>query len=132
MCVAYFALSVFVKKKQRDLDLSPSAATKKAIWTGVFWIQVPILPIFLGPLFVQKEIISNENVLISSLCLAFGFLFAWLWWSVNVSLWRRWAKKKGVDGKELQSEGESSSILWPRGHFFERTEYDRIINRQHY
>ena len=83
-----------------------------------------------GPLFVQQEIFSNHNPIVSGLCLFVGFVIAWAWWSVNVSLWRRWAEKNGVNIDELQYEGESSSILWPRGHFFERTEYDNIIRRK--
>lgn len=128
MCAAYAILSIRVKRKQQKLGLAPSTATKKAIRVGVIWIQVPILPIFIGPLLIQKQLFFNENAVLSIFCLVFGFLIAWLWWSINVSLWRRWAERNDVDAEELQLEGESSSILWPHGHFFERTEYDRIIN----
>jgi hypothetical protein len=130
MCVAYGILSIKLKRLQAKLGLTPSAATKKAIWLGILWIQVPILPIFIGPFLIQKEIFFNENSFISIFCLVFGFLGAWLWWSVNVSLWRRWAARTGVNAEELQFEGQSSSILWPRGHFFERTEYDRIFDNK--
>ncbi len=130
MCVAYVVLSMYLKKKERELGYSPASETRKAIWIGIAWIQVPLIPFMVGPLFVQQEIFSNENPVISGLCLLFGFVIAWGWWSVNVSLWRRWAEQIGIDADELQYEGESSSILWPRGHFFERTEYDKIIRRQ--
>ncbi len=130
MCVAYVVLSIYLRRKQRELGYSPSPETRKAIWVGIAWIQVPLIPIMVGPLLVQQEIILNANPIVSGLCLLFGFVIAWAWWSVNVSLWRRWAKKNGVDINELQYEGESSSILWPRGHFFERTEYDNIIRRR--
>jgi hypothetical protein len=59
--------------------------------------------------------------------LALGLALSWAWWSVNVSLWRRWAARRGTDLDELQFEGESSSILWPKGHFLERTEIDRLL-----
>lgn len=127
MCIAYIVLSILVKRKKRSLGLSPAKETSKAIWVGIFWVNVPILPIFLGPLFVQKELLSNNEANVSILCLTGGFIGAWLWWSVNVSLWRRWAYRKGVDANELQNEGQSSSILWPRGHFFEKTEFGNLV-----
>jgi hypothetical protein len=130
MCVAYVVLSIYLRKKERELGYSPRSKTRKIIWAGITWIQVPLIPLMVGPLFVQQEILSNENPVISGLCLLIGFVIAWVWWSVNVSLWRRWAERRGVDADELQYEGESSSILWPKGHFFERTEYDRIIHGQ--
>ena len=130
MCVAYVVLSIYLRKKQRALAYSPSPETRKAIWVGIAWIQVPLIPFMVGPLFVQQEILSNENPIVSGLCLLVGFVIAWAWWSLNVSLWRRWAGKNCVNIDELQYEGESSSILWPKGHFFERTEYDNIIRRQ--
>lgn len=130
MCVAYVALCIYLGKKHRKLGYTPSSETRKAVWVGIAWIQAPIIPFMVGPLFIQKELLSNNDPVISALCLLFGFIIAWAWWSVNVSLWRRWAARKGVDSDELQYEGESSSILWRRGHFFERTELDRIIRRQ--
>ena len=130
MCVAYVALSMYLRKKQRDLGHSPSPETRKAIWVGIAWIQLPLIPFMIGPLFLQQEILSNKNPIVSGFCLLAGFVIAWAWWSVNVSLWRRWAEQNGVNKDELQYEGESSSILWRRGHFFERTEFDNIIRKR--
>lgn len=127
VCVAYIILSVLVKRKQRALGISAAKETSKAIWMGIFWVNIPILPILLTPLFLQKIVLSNNDASISVVCFLLGFIGAWLWWSVNVSLWRRWSARKGVDPNELQYEGQSSSILWPRGHFFERTELDNIV-----
>jgi cyanate permease len=129
MFLTYIILSVLVKRKQRLLGISPAKETSNAVWVGVFWVNVPILPILLTPLFVQKYMLSNNDASISVLCFLLGFIGAWLWWSINVSLWRRWSARKGVDPNELQNEGQSSSILWPRGHFFERTEFDNIVKR---
>lgn len=127
MCIVYVVLSVMVKRKQRALGFSPLKETSHSIWIGVFWVNAPILPILLAPLFIQNELLSNTDVFVSVLCLFSGFFGAWLWWSINVSLWRSWSARKGVDPNELQNEGQSSSILWPRGHFFERTEFNNIV-----
>jgi len=58
-----------------------------------------------------------------------GFACAWSWWSINVTLWRRWAARRGVDLGELQWRGENAGILWPKGHFLESTGIGSIIDR---
>jgi len=124
--VIYAVLSKLMRARQRALGIAPSAEVRKAIWVGIVWINAPVLPILLGPLAIQKLVFPGGSALVSSLWVFLGFVLAWAWWSVNVSLWRRWAARHKIDPVALQSEGESSSLLWPRDHFFERTEFDRL------
>jgi hypothetical protein len=127
ICAAmYVVLSVLLRSRQRALGLASSAEVRKAIWVGIAWVNAPVLPILLGPVEIRQLLVPGGSNLISGVLLLIGFVLAWAWWSVNVSLWRRWAARRNIDPTALQSEGESSSLLWPRGHFFERTEYDRL------
>jgi len=49
-------------------------------------------------------------------------LVAWPWWSYATPRWRDWAVGRGADPTELQRVAEREKLVWPRGHFFERTE----------
>ena len=51
-----------------------------------------------------------------------GFVLAWLWWSLAVPRWRRWALGRGVDPDELQNLAQKVGLVWRRGSFFEKTE----------
>jgi hypothetical protein len=50
---------------------------------------------------------------------------AWLWWSLYIPQWRRWALHSGADPVELQHLGEAAGLVWPRGSLFEKTEIHR-------
>ena len=52
-----------------------------------------------------------------------GIIAGWLWWSYSVPRWRKWAlEQPGVDPNELQAAAEAALLVWPKGHFFEKTE----------
>ena len=81
-----------------------------------------------GPLFVGERIFGSHLPFLSGASLLlFGFFLAWSWWSVIVTLWRQWATRRGVDPDELQCRGENATLLWPRGHIFEKTELGLLL-----
>jgi hypothetical protein len=130
MLVAYVVLSFVERRQDRAFGKLPSKELRKAVWLGIFWINVPILPLLIGPLLLWLYFVPGSGLISASFFLLLGFLVSWAWWSVSVSLWRRWAARRGIDPEELQCRGQSASILWPKGHFFERTELDRL-RRKH-
>jgi len=130
MAVTYLVLSIIERRQERALGIVRSKELRRAMRAGIFWINGPVLPLLLIPLILWRHFAPDSGVLVSSCFLLLGFLIAWAWWSVNVSLWRRWAKRRGVDSEQLQDQGQSSSLLWPKGHFFERTEYDRLRGKK--
>jgi hypothetical protein len=130
LAFAYIGVSVLLRARQRVVGMSPSKELRRAIRLGIVWINLPLLPIFLTPLMILKLMFPDAHAVVSGCLLLVGFAASWAWWSVNVSLWRRWAASQGLDRDALQREGESSSLLWPKGHFFERTEYDRLQGRR--
>jgi len=126
LVAANIGLSVWIRRKEKALGVAPSVELRKAIWVGLAWVNVPILPIMLAPLAFAQYVLKEESNYVLGLMLLLGSLLAWAWWSVNVSLWRRWAARRGLNPRKLQTQGETSNLLWPKGHFFERTEYDQL------
>lgn len=95
------------------------------VLVGVLLVNGPTLPLMLGPIFVMQTWFSVEPPIPQFLALGGGFAAAWLWWSISVSFWRRWAQAGGMSVGEVQYHGQRVNLLWPRGHFFERTEWGR-------
>jgi hypothetical protein len=105
-------------------------SARAAAWVGVFLINGPLIPIMVGPLFVAQHVRGSEpSAALGGGLLLLGFVLAWTWWSVGVTLWRRWAARRGVDQDELQWRGENATLLWPRGHRFEQTELGQLLKR---
>jgi len=52
-----------------------------------------------------------------------AYVLGWLWWSYAAPRWRHWALRRGANPDELQKAGERAKLLWPRGHFLEKTEF---------
>ena len=104
-------------------------SARVATWIGSLWVSWAAIPWFAAPLAVFQGLAGQRNYWVEGTLVLIGFVCAWSWWSVNVTLWRRWAARRGVDIEELQWRGENASILWPKGHFLERTEIGNIIER---
>ena len=52
-----------------------------------------------------------------------SFVLSWLWWSYKTPRWREWAlRQPGVKAEEFQRAAEVAMLVWPKGHFFEKTE----------
>lgn len=59
-----------------------------------------------------------------------GWILGWCWWSYAAPRWRRWAIGRGVDPRALQYFGEKARLLWPKGHWGERTELGDPAERE--
>jgi len=105
-------------------------SARVATWVGSLWVSWAAIPWIVVPIFAYQGLVSRRpNIWIGVLLGIVGFACAWSWWSVNVTLWRRWAARRGVDLDELQWRREGASILWPKGHFLEPTEIGNVIDR---
>lgn len=51
------------------------------------------------------------------------WFLAWAAWSVLVPRWRVWAYERVDDLGELKQLAFEHQLLWPDGHFFEKTEF---------
>lgn len=96
---------------------------------GILGVNIPTLPILIGPFFVLQTSFSVEPPMPQFIALGLGFVLAWTWWSIAVTKWRQWAKRGGMTAAEVQYHGEKASILWPRGSLFEKTELGNLLAR---
>jgi hypothetical protein len=92
-------------------------------------INGPLIPLMVVPLFIGQWLFARVAPVASIALFVLGFALAWSWWSAGVTLWRSWAARRGLNPGELQYRGERASLLWPRGHFFEKTELGNVIKR---
>lgn len=107
------------------LPIPGSRPVGLTVLAGVVLVNGPTLPLMIGPIFVMQTWFSVEPPMPQFLALSGGLTAAWLWWSISVSCWRRWAQAGGMSAGEVQYHGQRVNILWPSGHFFERTEWGR-------
>jgi hypothetical protein len=102
-----------------------------AVTVGTLWINIPVLCLLLSPIIVYALLLGPEgrrpgtaNDLIAVVALLLlGFLAAWLWWSVMIPRWRLWAWSRVESIPELKRRAVGAGLIWPEGHFFERTEF---------
>jgi hypothetical protein len=123
------ALAALSEDVKYAFPAAGAKSTRLTIFTGIALVNGPLIPLMVAPIFIMQEWFSLEPPLPQFAALAFGFIISWLWWSVCVSAWRCWAQSRGMSPDEVQYHGESASILWPRGHFLERTEWHKILGR---
>ena len=107
----------------RAADPKPISA-ELAVKRGVHLVNWPVrLIIAVG--FAAAYLARNAMPTSSFVLALAAIAAAWLWWSFYIPQWRTWALRSGADPEELQYLGESASLVWPPGSFFEKTEIRR-------
>jgi hypothetical protein len=97
----------------------------KAVLLGHVFVTLPVL-LLIGTGAVIVGLISNHSsgpLPFSLLGVLGGAAVGWIWWSATVPLWREWAKHNGADEERTQLLAQRSGLVWPRGSFFEKTEF---------
>jgi hypothetical protein len=97
----------------------PSLSPHRAVTIGQLVVNLPVLAIMVSG-FLLADAFRHSYWAFAFAGL--GFVFAWLWWSVAVPLWRDWAKRSGADEEETQILGQRSGLVWRKGSVFEKTE----------
>jgi hypothetical protein len=114
-----------------SLPAPGSASPRVTTLVGAIAVNGPLIPLMVGPLALLQYVFNVHDPLASAFTLALGFFLAWAWWSVGVTIWRWWATThRGMPPGEVQWRGEEASLLWPRNHFFEKTELGKLLSRQ--
>jgi hypothetical protein len=96
-----------------------SLGAGKAVFIGHLVVNIPVL-IIMFSIFFGGIIIAP---LIWWLFLILGFVLAWIWWSITVPRWRKWALRNGASAEKLQKYAEITGLVWPKGWIFEKTEF---------
>lgn len=91
----------------------------RAVFIGHLVVNIPVLVIIIGFILGGRIIAPTLWLLF----LPFGFILAWLWWSFTVPRWRRWALQRGAPADRLQKLAVATGLVWPKGSFFEKTEF---------
>jgi hypothetical protein len=104
----------------------------KAIAFGLLWVNGPVIPLIacipivllIG--FTDIGVTGIRNVAAAIMFVGaflIGFVAAWSWWALMAPRWRLWALERVRDQDALLRQAVAVGILWPEGHFFERTEF---------
>lgn len=108
-----------------------SASPRITTLVGAVAVNGPVIPLIVGPLALLQYGFNIHDPFPSALSLALGFVLAWAWWSVGVTVWRWWATaRRGMPPDEVQWRGEEAFLLWPKNHFFEKTELGKLLFRR--
>lgn len=99
-------------------------SVRKAIFVGLLWVNGPIFPFLLGMPALAFVLMATFDLPLYLLWVGIGtgFIFAWLWWAISVPKWRLWALRNVENISQLYVKAVQTGLVWPRGHFFEKTE----------
>jgi hypothetical protein len=83
---------------------------------------VAIMLLFMVAPFVVSEVVDVPIGWLFATGFIGGFVVGWMWWSIAVTRWRIWALQHVRNIHELMEVAVAEKFIWPKGHFFERTE----------
>jgi hypothetical protein len=102
----------------------PSSESKltpeRAVRVGLLAVNLPVIMIIVlmsVPVFLYGGLIWGITGVFG------GPILGWIWWSFSVPRWREWAKEKGVNEEQTQALAVRAGLVWPKGHFFEKSEF---------
>jgi hypothetical protein len=93
-----------------------------AVARGHLTVTLPVVVVIALAGFISRLLAGTGGMLIG---IIIGAALAWPCWSFLVPRWRDWVEEKGLAPEDVQSLAASTSLLWPKGSFFERTECRR-------
>ena len=98
----------------------------KVLNYGQLYINFPVMIVMFGLMWITYYLnqIGYFSNFIAGVGFVISFVLGWLVWSFFIAKWRIWAFDK-IDEKyhwELKEEAISTKLIWPDGHFFEKTE----------
>ena len=109
---------------KRNSRFSPEVMAAVQRGTKVVNLPIPfiMMAVMFGLLALGALVFKSQTITLASFPV--GFISGWLWWSYSVPRWRKWAlEQPGVSPDELQAAGEAAMLVWPKGSFFEKTEF---------
>lgn len=64
------------------------------------------------------------------LSIAIGGVFSWVYWSISIPIWRKWALSKGVDQDELEKWAVRSLLIFRKSNILSKTEINLDISNK--
>jgi hypothetical protein len=107
-------------------------SVKAAINRGLLLVNGPVVVLMFGIWILGIVIVKDFSLplLVAVTAFPIGFITAWLWWSITVPKWRLWAMQNVDDLSQLQRQAVAVGLVWPRGHFFEKTEIKSVEHKR--
>jgi hypothetical protein len=105
----------------RPDDPGPPMPVELAIARGQQIVNRPVKLLIAGG--VILALLGFQRSLWFVLAAPLGWIAGWCWWSYAAPRWRTWAIARGTDPRALQWYAEKGNLLWPKGHWGERTEF---------
>ena len=102
--------------KSSETTVSPA----QAVVRGHLVISLPVLVIMGLSHLLGRITVGRDKAL---LCLGAGTVAGYLWWSIMVPQWRKWAKSHGAEEERTQRLAEWTGLVWPKGSYLEKTEF---------
>jgi hypothetical protein len=93
-----------------------------AVARGHLTVTLPVVVVIAVAGFIGRLLAGTGGMLIG---IILGAVLAWPCWSFLVPRWRDWVEEKGLVPEDVQALAASTGLVWPRGSFFERTEFRR-------
>jgi hypothetical protein len=111
-------------RKQLHVPPFPDAV-RVVVARGLYTINMQVAGVLVGTFVIVIAVqLILDNVVLTLVAFLLGFIAAWLCWSYAIPRWREWAlSQPGVDPDDLQAAAELALLVWPKGHFFEKTEF---------
>lgn len=106
--------------------VAPEVAVDRAFWT----VKLPSLLLLFTP-WIGFAILGKLHAIPGTGAVGFKWFLAafsgglgagWFAWAILVPRWRLWAYQRVDDIEALKREAVAAQIIWPEGHWLERTE----------
>ncbi len=101
----------------------PNIGAREAVDVGRRVVNRPVGGIILACLLGAKAALDRRHPFVGLGLAIGGLVAAWAYWSFAIPRWRRWALRRGALADELQTRAVAANLVWPKGSFFEKTEF---------
>ena len=92
---------------------------KQAVLRGHLLVTLPVFALAIVCGLAARVMLGRSRGAIGALL---GFVLGWLWWSLMIPRWRRWAERQTSDPAEVQRVAQQTFLVWKRGSPLEKTE----------
>jgi len=109
-----------------------TVSVDEAIKKGQLNVNVPVFIIQCGLWLLCVILVkyTTAPVWLAAIIAILAIVFAWLYWSFAITRWRLWAFENVDDVYELERVAVERKLIWPPGHFFEKTEIRNAAQKE--
>lgn len=101
-----------------------TVSVNNALKAGQRRINLPVLFVMLGFWGLTVGLIAYFKLpaWLFAIVIPGGIVLAWVYWSFAITKWKVWAFDNVRNVHELKHRAVADKLIWPDGHFFNRTE----------